>query len=75
MDWGSIIGILVIGILGIAMASIGIEFYKKSQKRQSLSKRNYDYLVWMLVAFCIMVVIAFGMGYAETKGGGISFLS
>ena len=65
MDWGSIIGILVIGILGIAMASIGIEFYKKSQKRQSLSKRNYDWLVLMLVGFCIMVVISFGMGYAK----------
>ena len=65
MGWGSIIGILVLSVLGIAMASIGIEFYKKSQKRQSLSKRNYDYLVWMLVGFCIMVVISFIMMYGE----------
>lgn len=67
MGWGSIIGILVLSVLGIAMASIGIEFYKKSQKRQSLSKRNYDYLVWMLVGFCIMVVISFIMMYGEWK--------
>ena len=65
MGFGSIIGILVLSVLGIAMASIGIEFYKKSQKRQSLSKRNYDYLVWMLVGFCIMVVISFIMMYGE----------
>jgi hypothetical protein len=67
MGFGSIIGILVLSVLGIAMASIGIEFYKKNEKRQSLSKRNYDWLQYMLVAFCIMVVVSFIMMYGEWK--------
>ena len=67
MGFGSIIGILVLSVLGIAMASIGIEFYKKNEKRQSLSKRNYDWLQYMLVAFCIMVAVSFIMMYGEWK--------
>ena len=67
MGFGSIIGILVLSVLGIAMASIGIEFYKKNEKRQSLSKRNYDWLQYMLVAFCIMVVVSFIMMYGKWK--------
>ena len=70
MGFGSIIGILVLSVLGIAMASIGIEFYKKNEKRQSLSKRNYDWLQYMLVAFCIMVVVSFIMMYGEWKATG-----
>ena len=65
MGSSSIIGLIVLSVLGIAMASIGIEFYKKNEKRQSLSKKNYDWLQYMLVAFCIIVIVSFIVLYRK----------
>ncbi len=53
-----IIGLIIIGVLGIAMASIGIQFYNKCGKNQKLNKTNYQWLEVMLLIFCVMVLIS-----------------
>lgn len=61
---------LVIGVLGIAMAATGIQFYKKCEKGQPLNKTNYQWLTWMLVGFCIIVLVSIGIAvHSHTKSG------
>ena len=45
----------VIGVLGIAMASIGIQFYQKCKDKVALDKTNWQWLIWMLAGFCAIV--------------------
>ncbi len=67
MGWGSIIGILILSVLGVAMTWIGIEFYDKCKKRQSLRKTNYQWLVYMRYGFAIFIVVAVVMGIFEYR--------
>ena len=51
-----LIFLVIVGVLGIAMASIGIQFYRKCKDEDvSLSETNYQWLIWMLSFLCIMV--------------------
>jgi len=68
MGKGLIIGlVIVIGVLGIAMASVGIQFYKKCGKNQKLNETNYQWLTWMLIAFCVMVIGAILLGIRAAR--------
>ncbi len=51
-----LIFLVIVGVLGIAMASIGIQFYRKCKDEDvSLNETNYQWLIWMLSLFCVMV--------------------
>ncbi len=67
MGWGSIIGILILSVLGVAMTWIGIEFYDKCKKGESLRKTNYQWLVYMRYGFAIFIVVAVVMGIFEYR--------
>ena len=67
MSAGLIVGLIVIGVLGIAMASVGIQFYRKCEKGQQLNKTNYQWLIGMLVGFCLIVVFALGSGAVTAR--------
>ena len=67
MSTGLIVGFIIIGVLGIAMASIGIQFYRKCKNRQQLNKTNYQWLIGMLVGFCLIVVFAIGGGVMAAR--------
>ena len=62
-----IIGLIIIGVLGIAMASVGIQFYLKCGKNQKLNETNYQWLTWMLIAFCVMVIGAILLGIRAAR--------
>ena len=51
-----LIFLVIVGVLGIAMASIGIQFYRKCKDEDvSLNETNYQWLIWMLTLLCVMV--------------------
>ena len=55
---GSTIGLLtIIGVIGIAMSAIGIDFYNKHKKRKKLSKNNRNFLYILLGLFCALIVL------------------
>jgi xanthine/uracil permease len=60
---------VIIAILGIAMGSIGIQYYNKCPTLQddSSMKRNRNFLIAMLVLMVILLVGAIGTG---VYGGG-----
>ena len=61
MDLSTYVLLLTIGTIGIAMASIGINFYNKCKKTtHKLSKGNKTFLIWMLVVF-ILIIVAIGL--------------
>jgi hypothetical protein len=67
MDWLSIFFIFVISVLGVAMTWIGIEFYDKCKKGESLRKSNYQWLVYMRYGFAIFIVVAVVMAIFEYR--------
>jgi hypothetical protein len=60
---------VIIAILGIAMGSIGIQYYNKCTglQRDKAMKRNRNFLIAMLVLMVILLVGAIGTG---VYGGG-----
>jgi len=47
---------VIVGIVGIAMASIGINFYNKCQRGRKLPKTNMTILIVLLIAFILLIV-------------------
>ena len=66
--------VAIVGILGIIMASIGINFYNKCKRKEALPKANMTILIILLVAF-ILLIVGVGVIAAYTRnpalpGGG-----
>ena len=47
---------VIVGIVGIVMASIGINFYNKCKKGSDLPSTNKNILIFLLVGFILLIV-------------------
>ena len=50
--------LVIIGVIGIAMAAIGIEFYNKDEDRKDLPKSNMTFLIILISVFTLLTLIA-----------------
>jgi len=66
MDVTTSILFVIVGIVGIVMASIGINFYNKCKRGSELPKGNMTLLIWLLVAF-ILLIVGVGVMAAYTR--------
>ncbi len=57
--WVILLVSVSIAIMGITMGSIGINFYKKCERRQTLNKRDFDGVIVMLTGFCVILLFVF----------------
>ena len=58
-----------IGVIGIAMAAIGIEFYNKDEDKKDLPKSNMTFLIILLSVFCILTLSILIYGGMQLKQG------
>ena len=56
MNTSTTILFVIVGIVGIVMASIGINFYNKCKNGTPLPKSNRDLLIFLLVGFILLIV-------------------
>ena len=66
MDVSTSILFVIVGIVGIVMASIGINFYNKFQRESDLSEANKNILIILLTVFILLIV---GVGVNEVRKG------
>ena len=66
MDVPTSILFIIVAIIGIVMASIGINFYNKCKRKEALPKANMTILIILLVAFILLIV---GVGVNEVRKG------
>ena len=55
-----IVVIVVLALIGLIMASIGIDFYNKCKKDEKLSANSRNFLVLLLVVFILIIVGTIG---------------
>ena len=63
----------IIAIMGIAMGSIGIQYYNKCPNLHDdkTMKRNRNFLIAMLVISIILLIASIGVGVRGTRKGAI----
>lgn len=59
--------LVFIGVIGIAMAAIGIEFYNKDEDRKDLPKSNMTFLIILISVFTLLTFIALIYGVIALK--------
>ena len=62
INGGTIALLVFIGVIGIAMAAIGIEFYNKDEDKKDLPKSNMTFLIIRLSVFTLLTLIALIVG-------------
>ncbi len=67
--WENIL-LVIIGIIGIAMALMGIDFYSKYEKNKKLSKTGKNVLIGLLIVYIILLIGSLyytGYKYIDTR--------
>ena len=60
-----IVVIVVLALIGLIMASIGIDFYNKCEKDEKLSANSRNFLILLLVVFILIIVGTIGWALTQ----------